>query len=142
MTNEELVKSHINFARKIAWSYSKKNQFRNHDEILSAAYYGLVLAGRSFQPEAGQFRPYAGKFICGQINDHVHWLRKMPQNSVLLDGIQSKNRLDVFEFVPESKREIALLYFVNNLTIKEISEMKRQTMSKTYREIASLKKVI
>jgi DNA-directed RNA polymerase specialized sigma subunit len=140
---QELAEKYINFARKLAWKQIKRNSIKNTDDIISAAYYGLILATKRFEPNLGKdFKSYAAKFIVGQIKNETKFNKSFSQTSNLLDDLPAKDYSSEIEFLSDSEKEIALLYYVSKYTIKEISNIKSQTASKIYRQINSLKRAI
>lgn len=63
----DLVEQHLGLARMIAYEYSNIPG-ASMDEIIAEAESALAAAGRSFDPEKGQFTAYAGRAIRNALN--------------------------------------------------------------------------
>lgn len=63
----DLVEQHLGLARMIAYEYSNIPS-ASMDEIIAEAESALAAAGRSFDPDKGQFNAYAGRAIRNALN--------------------------------------------------------------------------
>lgn len=70
---QELVISHLNFARKFAAIKKKKCSFVNYDELESAAFLGLSEAAHKYN-FLGNFKAFAHLRIEGAIKDYLREL--------------------------------------------------------------------
>ncbi len=75
MDRDELVTSHVRFARMKAYAAASKLRRSKHydtDDLVSAALLGLVKAADAFDPDCGvPFTAYASVRVTGEILDHV-----------------------------------------------------------------------
>lgn len=147
----ELIINYMPLANKLAWKKWKKTpKYVDIEELQSAAYMGLIDAAKKFQEERKvSFGAYARTRIQGAICDYLRelsWGRKKTSLvSVSLDApvddskgqsfadfIEEKQRKEsetaeffeeVTKSLPAIGSQILLLYYVNQLSLKEISNV-------------------
>lgn len=66
----DLAGRHASLARKMAWRMTKRRPGL-FDEIMSAAFLGLIHAARSYDADRGSFGPYASNRIRGEILEAI-----------------------------------------------------------------------
>lgn len=154
-TTQELVEQFMPFAKKLA--YKKKRmvpRFIDVEELLSAAYLGLVEAASRFNEEKGvQFQTFAYPRIWGAINDHLRGFGACAfgdEEQDLGEMIEAKKEADnfdeVLEFVAKDLDENAAgmlkLYFEEDLPMKEVGSKFGVSESRISQIFSSYKKSI
>lgn len=147
MTVEErnqLVLDHMSLAEKLAWKKARTTPICVQiDELISAAYQGLVDAAIKFNSSKSvPFALYAAIRITGEMKDYLRslsWAKKKDINVVSVfskDGefsifeiLESRNdheqdTCEFFEDITKNLNEVAkrvvFMYYVQQLTLKEI----------------------
>ena len=77
---EQLINSHLDLVKKIAWHmHGRVHLSIEIEDLIQIGYYGLVLAAQNYTPKEGaSFSSYAGLRIKGEIID---FLRKNSTSS-------------------------------------------------------------
>ena len=71
----QLIVLHMDLAKKIALTYSRKISCVDKDELVSAAYFGLVDAAEKYKfSKSDNFAAYAVIRIIGAIKDYLREL--------------------------------------------------------------------
>lgn len=88
---DRLAESHLNLARKIAWSiHGRVGQRVEIEDLLQVAHVGLIEASRRYVPQPGvTFAAYAAIRIRGAIMDHLRSLAQQARGAL---AMQSKMR--------------------------------------------------
>lgn len=132
--NNDLIEQFIPLAIKLA--YQRKRTVPNFidiEDLLSAAYLGLVEAASRFNPNLGiKFSTFAYPRIFGAICD---FLRQEDYNDIFF--IEEKhtycdnNLEEIFECLTfdftEKDKKIVRNYFIDNFSLKEIGEKEHLT---------------
>lgn len=132
-TFEKLICDHLSFADRLACSQFKKTPFCVQlDELKSAAYMGLVCAAKKYDGKQ-PFEIYASFRIYGEMKDYLRSLSWGPRGKNVKTEVVDDNSFsfyddtfeEFFEDVTKSlsalARKIVRLYYVEELTIKEIA---------------------
>lgn len=131
MQNDQLVLDYIPLAKKIARQTSLKTPPSvTEEEILSAAYMGLVSAARRFDSGKGKFAPYARLRISGEINDYLRSRRGPEVSEIEFEVTQDYEdevlTRDFFDFLAtrlsESEDEVLRMYYLEGRTLKDIGD--------------------
>lgn len=139
-----LVEQYVPLARKLAYQKRKVlPRFVDVDELISAAYMGLVEAASRFEPEKNVcFSTYAYPRITGAIHDYLRecrWGKRDDPvsveslNSSTDDGpvrdVETPAQTDYEEMLEvvskglgEQAHNVLKLYFVDECTMKEVGE--------------------
>lgn len=136
----DLITLNINYARKLAW---KKNKLTGIEieELISAAFFGLVLAGKKFNDDPAKFRAYAKKWIDGAMNRHGRWLRSFGHERIT-NNLKTNRRLGCFDDLSNEEKTLLDLYYKFGYTIDELSEETGLSRSAVYRNICKCKEKI
>jgi RNA polymerase sigma factor (sigma-70 family) len=129
---QELILNNLELARKIASKHKKKLSFISHDELKSAAYFGLVQAAIRFLPEKNiKFSTFAYNRILGAIKDY---LRELSWGTRSQKWKKQEKELEIFPVIcddfddlisclsPRNKK-IMELYYVESLSLDTISKI-------------------
>ena len=135
----ELIESYLPLAKSLAWKRSCSLSSVSYDELKSAAYFGLVIAAKKYDPLQSHFSHYARIKIEGAIGDYLRELRgsrthatpqsldDAPEGGVCRrDILPSRRALDeivafLTEGLCEKHKKIFSMYYLEGLSMKEIS---------------------
>jgi len=134
MKRNELILRNLSLADKLAYQKKRTIPFIDVDELKSAAYLGLVQAANDFQQ--GNFQVFASFRIRGAILDYLRELswgsRANRVSTCVCQEWHSITTEDVKEtdlFFEKAENEIGgngvdilKLYYINDLTLKQIGE--------------------
>jgi RNA polymerase sigma factor (sigma-70 family) len=132
MRNEELIVSHMDYARRIA------SNFQNHQvlhfeasDLESEALFGLVKAGERFDPARNvPFRVFVRVRIAGAIEDFLRYRNQTPFHELLdihsvpagLDEVEDHRRLrQTVAGLPERWRRVLVMRFWFGFSHKEVA---------------------
>lgn len=133
MRNEELIVSHIPYAKGIASNILREQKLHfESSDIESEAMYGLVMAGRRFDPDRGiPFHVFVRVRIAGQIEDWLSFRNQQPFHE-LLDVFQTNAELEskaaasqlrrLLRTLPKRWRALIVLRFWFGFTQVETAE--------------------
>lgn len=121
MTPQELILSHINTARKLAAKYGARRNDSDRDEILSAAYFGLVRAAKKPNPK----NAYIAKCIRGEVRRTISRLNANKTYTLVDTICEVDNTGAIFdvctELLPKRLHRTFLLYHRDGLTQEEVA---------------------
>lgn len=151
MNKEELVLDHIFLAQILAKKQKKVNKNFTYDEILSAAYFGLVQAAEKFNPIINDnFNVYANFKIRSAIFDYFRetcqfsrHINKPKISSIQEEIEQQKNSNtleDLLEELPERNQKIIDLYYFQGYKLKEIAVFMKLNESRISQILSESKK--
>ena len=131
VTTDELITSHLNLANSVAWERKLTYRTFNIDELQSAAYFGLVIAAEKFDESLSHFPRYARIKIEGAIGDYIREVRGRTHKfeSMNEETCDSLTQLDSYENIlnqiienlSKEGKNIMLMYYLEGLSLKEIS---------------------
>ncbi len=130
-----LVLDHLYLAEIIAKNNNKKYN-SSYDEVLSAAYFGLVSAANKFNSSiSNNFKSYASDKINGAILDFFreqNWFSRCKikkKRGELQDCFFQEEKednsyiLEVLEKLPKRHKEVMNFYYIKNYKLDEIAEV-------------------
>lgn len=129
----ELVVNYMPFARALA---SKRNKLTpksvNYEELESAAFLGLVLAAKKYDPKYNvSFATYARQRIVGEMKDYLIQLKwngrkEVEMASIDMDVLGKPDGLEDFNLVIDSLspigKKVISMYYVEGWSLQEIGE--------------------
>lgn len=122
MTKTDLILEHLTYANCLAKRY-KKHSSCSLDELISAAYMGLVEAASKFDISKNvKFTTYAYWKIHSSILDYI---RETKFYLPILTDISHASKVTFFELIDgltDINREVIILYYINGYTLNEIAE--------------------
>jgi RNA polymerase sigma factor (sigma-70 family) len=130
-TAHELVERYIPLAKKLAFDYKKKLPRRfDVDELISAAYLGLVEAADRYDPSFGfAFTTFAYPRIEGAIKDHLRQFKTMSsledfelEADAEIQGDFSESLQIVAKGLGEQAKDMLRCYYEDQVSMKEIGE--------------------
>lgn len=148
MLTNELILTNLNLAESIA---RKKRIFGTYqDELISAAYFGLVKAASNYQEAKGNFKIYASFIINLAIKDYLRELkwgnrRNAFKKHEYVDVYESKNSINIDELLErldEQGKKIIKAYYFECRTMQEIAQEINFCESRISQLINSYKKIL
>jgi RNA polymerase sigma factor (sigma-70 family) len=136
-TYHKLILNHCYIAVRMAKRRSRITRQATFDEILSAAFLGLVDAAAHYKEEKGEFKFFAPSYIRGAISKYfkelgwnyrsgVLWYSanvfSLSQGNDIIDE-RSNGFDELIEVLPIMNRKIVKWRYEDNLTSKEIAEL-------------------
>jgi RNA polymerase sigma factor (sigma-70 family) len=131
MTNElnDLITTHLPLANKLAWTQKRRVPYTvSFDELQSAAYMGLVLAAKKFNPSRNiPFIHFASFRINGEIKDYLRGQKDRLEPKVLCEEVSVNESDDFFDDLifclnPLGKK-IITSYYKDGLSMKAIGTL-------------------
>lgn len=157
--NHDLIEQYLPFAAKLA--HNKKKILPSHidfEDLLSAAYLGLVEAAARFEEEKKvSFMTFAYWRISGEINDYLRSLRSTNtslesicgENSTAAELIPAKEEGDcqeLFEFLTQKidseGKDMLKCYFMDECTMLQIASKYNITEGRVSQRISAYKREI
>jgi RNA polymerase sigma factor (sigma-70 family) len=148
MLTNELILTNLNLAESIA---RKKRIFGTYqDELISAAYFGLVKAANNYQESKGNFKIYASFIINLAIKDYLRELKWGNRRNVFkkheyVDVHESKNSMNIDELLErldEQGKKIIKAYYFEFWTMQEIAQKINLCESRVSQLINDYKKIL
>jgi RNA polymerase sigma factor (sigma-70 family) len=137
MVNEHLVLSYLSLADALAWKKKRILASISFDELQAAAYFGLCTAAKKYNPKISQFPFYAKIKIEGAIIDFIREIRgrthrtlsldtETPDGQSLKDNLYQRREIteilaEITENLSEDYKKIVFMYYLEGLSLKEIS---------------------
>ena len=133
MRNEELIVSHMDYARGVAANIRREQALHfEAADLESEAIFGLMKAGERFNPALGvPFRAMVNIRIAGQIKDFLSYRNQTPFHE-LLDVHTTESGMDeaigrmqlrrVLAFLPKRWRQLLVMRFWLGFTQKEAAD--------------------
>ena len=128
-TINELIESHVNFAKKIAFQRKRNLPLCvSLDEVLAAAYLGLTEAANRYKPEIGfRFTTFAYSRVQGAINDYLREIGRFKFEDYCELVQFEKNEIfdSLEELLGKQGSDIMHSYYVEKRSMKEIGKSYR-----------------
>lgn len=131
--SNELIVNYMPFAKSLA---SKRNKLTpksvNYEELESAAFLGLVLAAKKYDPSYNvSFATYARQRIVGEMKDYLIQLKwngrkNVEMTSIDVDTLGKSDNLEDFNLAIDSLspigKKVISMYYVEGWSLQEIGE--------------------
>lgn len=143
----KLITENMFFADTLAKIQYKKIPHHIHfEELQSAAYLGLTAAATRYNG-MNSFHAYAKYRIFGEIKDYLrslYWFKDAKVEPLPEDLVCKENNLEnIFEDItsklPSRSRNIAHMYFMQNMTMKEIAQKSNISLTRICQILKEIK---